>query len=68
MNDFIIDMGISIVLSAIKIAFKNNTSKESLKKALMKIKFQIELLYPDDEIKETPIPLLRKIGTRPEDF
>jgi hypothetical protein len=68
MNDFIIDMGISIVLSAIKIAFKNNTSKESLKKALMKIKFQIELLYPDDEIEETPIPLLRKIGTRPEDF
>jgi hypothetical protein len=67
MNDFLIGMGINIVLTAIKLAFKSDTSKASLKSALMKIKFQIELLYPEDE-EETPIPLLKKIGTRPEDF
>ncbi len=67
MNDFLISMGINIVLTAIKSAFKSDEAKENLKKALMKIKFQIELLYPENE-EEISIPLLKKIGTRPEDF
>jgi hypothetical protein len=67
MNDFLINMGINIVLTAIKLAFKSDEAKENLKKALMKIKFQIELLYPENE-EEIQIPLLKKIGTRPEDF
>jgi hypothetical protein len=32
----------------------------------MKVKFQIELLYPENE-EEIPIPYLKKFGTRPED-
>jgi hypothetical protein len=66
MNDFLIGMAINIVLTAIKLAFKSKEAKETLKNALMKVKFQIELLYPENE-EEIPIPYLKKFGTRPED-
>lgn len=51
MESILFDLGVSFVLSAIKEAFKNPQKKELLKKALLKIAFQIELLYPE-EFKE----------------
>lgn len=47
MNDYLITMGISFVLAAIKESFKNPQKKEDLKKALLKIRDQINLLYPE---------------------
>ncbi len=48
MEDFWVSMGINIVLTAIKQAVKNNKAKASLKKALLKVRDQINLLYPEE--------------------
>ncbi len=40
-------MGISFVLTAIKESFKNEKRKEELRKALLKVRDQINMLYPD---------------------
>jgi len=48
MNDLLLNMGISFVLTAIKESFKNKTKKEELKKAMLKIRNQINLLYAGD--------------------
>jgi hypothetical protein len=42
------NLAISVVLTAIKEAVKNPEKKEALKRALLKIKNGIELLYPEE--------------------
>lgn len=46
MSDFIISLGINLVLSAIKEAVKNPKKAESLKKAFLKVRDAINALYP----------------------
>lgn len=48
MEDYLVSMGINIVLTAIALAIKNPAKAGSLKKALLKIRNQINLLYPED--------------------
>ncbi len=48
MLDFWVSMGINIVLTAIKQAFKNPEMAEQLKKALLKVRDQINILYPEE--------------------
>ncbi len=49
MNDLLLNMGISFVLTAIKESFKNPLKKAELKKAMLKVRNQINLLYAGDE-------------------
>ena len=49
MNDLLLNMGISFVLTAIKESFKNPAKKAELKKAMLKVRNQINLLYAGDE-------------------
>lgn len=48
MEDFLVSMGINVVLTCIKQAFKDPKKAASLKKALLKIRDQINLLYPEE--------------------
>lgn len=48
MSDLLLNMGISFVLTAIKESFKNPARKEELKRAMLKIRNQINLLYAGD--------------------
>lgn len=48
MNDLLLNMGISFVLTAIKESFKNPKKKEELKRAMLKIRNQINMLYAGD--------------------
>ena len=48
MNDLLLNMGISFVLTAIKESFKNPARKEELKRALKKVRDQINMLYATD--------------------
>jgi hypothetical protein len=48
MDNLWFNMAVSVVLTAIKAAFKNEQSKEDLKKALLKIRDAINLLYPEE--------------------
>jgi len=45
--DFYISMAISVILTAIKQAVKNPDKAEELKRALLKVRDQIDLLYPE---------------------
>lgn len=45
--DFYISMAISVVLTAIKQAVKSPEKAEELKRAFLKIRDQIDLLYPE---------------------
>ena len=47
-NDFLINLGISLVLTAIKLSFKSEHSKQTLKTAFLKIFRAIATLYSDD--------------------
>ena len=49
MEDYLISMAVSLILSAIKAAFKDPKKAEALKKALLKIRNQINILYPGEE-------------------
>ena len=49
MEDFWVSMGINIVLTAIKQSVKSPKMKKSLKAALLKVRDQINLLYPGEE-------------------
>ncbi len=46
--DFYISMAIAVVLAAIKQAVKSPEKAEALKLALLKVRNQIEILYPED--------------------
>ena len=46
--DFFFSMAVSVVLTAIKQAVKNPEKAEELKRALLKVRDQIEALYPED--------------------
>lgn len=46
--DYFLDMAIAIVLSALKTAIKNPDKAETLKKAMLKIRTQIDLVYGQD--------------------
>jgi hypothetical protein len=46
--DYLLNIAIAIVLATIKEAFKNPEKKEAVKKALLKIKNNIELLYGEE--------------------
>ncbi len=48
MDDMLLQMGITFVLTAIKQSFKNPTKKAELKKAMLKVRDQINLLYAGD--------------------
>lgn len=48
MNDFLVNMAINVILTVIKLAVKNHEVKEDVKNAMLKIKSQIELLYPEE--------------------
>lgn len=48
MNDMLLNMGISFVLTAIKESVKNPEKKESLRKAFLKIYRSIGTLYAGD--------------------
>jgi non-canonical (house-cleaning) NTP pyrophosphatase len=56
MDSWIFDMAIALVLSTIKTAVKNPAKKESLRRALLKVRDQINLLYASDEaiVNEQP--------------
>lgn len=47
-NDFLISMGISLVLQALKSSVKNEKSKAKLKAAMLKVFNAIKSLYGDD--------------------
>lgn len=46
--DYLLNMAIAIVLATIKEAFKNPERKEQVKRAMLKIKANIELLYGEE--------------------
>lgn len=46
--DYLLNMAIAIVLATIKEAFKNPEKAEAIKKAMLKIKANIDLLYGSD--------------------
>lgn len=46
--DYLLNMAIAIVLATIKEAFKNPEKAATIKKALLKIRDQINLLYGED--------------------
>jgi hypothetical protein len=48
MEDFWVSMGVNIVLTAINQAVKNSKKRASLKRALLKVRDQINMLYPED--------------------
>ena len=48
MSDFLVSMGINLVLSAIKDAVKNPKKAEGLKRAFLKVRDAINLLYPNE--------------------
>ena len=45
--DFYISMAIAVILTAIKQAVKDPEKAEGLKRALLKVRDQIDLLYPE---------------------
>lgn len=48
--DFILSMAISVILAAIKQAVKNPEKAEELKRAFLKVRDQINILYPDEQL------------------
>jgi len=48
MDSIFFDMGVAFVLSAIKAAFKSDEKRAALKKALLKVRNQINALYYSD--------------------
>lgn len=48
MNSFFFDLGVSVVLSSIKAAFKSDETRAALKRALLKVRNQINALYYGD--------------------
>jgi hypothetical protein len=54
MEDFLIGMAVSIILNCIKVATKNPGRAAALKAALLKIRDQINLLYPDSAAMAAP--------------
>ena len=46
--DFWTNMAISVVLSVLKEMIKNPAKKEELKKAMLKVRNQIEVVYTED--------------------
>ena len=48
MADFYVDLGLSIVFSVLRVVIKNPGKKEEMKKALLKLRNQIELAYAGD--------------------
>lgn len=48
MDEFLLQMGITTVLTALKQSFKNPAKKEQLKRAFLKIRNSINALYADD--------------------
>jgi hypothetical protein len=48
MEDYLMSMAVSVILSTIKLALKNPAKAASLKAALLKIRAQIDILYPGE--------------------
>jgi len=47
MSDVLMSLGVNLVLSAVNEAIKNPKMKEAFKKALLKVRDQITLLFPE---------------------
>lgn len=50
MDNWIFDFALSVILTAIKSAVKNEHKKAEIKRALMKIRDAIIALYPEDTL------------------
>lgn len=48
MADFLISMAISVILTTLKEAIKNPEKKAALKRAMLKIRDNINVVYPED--------------------
>ena len=48
MESVLFELGISFVFTALREAVKNPTKKASLKKVMLKIKNQIDIVFSDD--------------------
>lgn len=48
MNDFLLDLGVSAILTALRSAFKNPQKRNQLKKVMLKIYTQIGLVFSGD--------------------
>lgn len=46
--DFFLSMAISVILTSIQQAVKNPEKAETIKRALIKVRNQIDLLYPNE--------------------
>lgn len=46
--DFFLSMAISVILTSIKQAVKNPEKAEEIKRAMLKVRDQISLLYPEE--------------------
>lgn len=48
MDNILFDLGISAVLTALRESVKNPAKKAAVKKVMLKIKTQIDLIFADD--------------------
>lgn len=48
MEDFLIGMAVNVVLTTIAMCIKNPTKAKKLKSALLKVRDQINMLYPGE--------------------
>lgn len=48
MENVLFDLGISVIFTALREAVKNPDKKAKLKKVMLKIKTQIEIVFSDD--------------------
>ena len=49
MQEYLISMAINIILTTIGIALRDPAKAAAYKRALMKVKTQIEMLYPESD-------------------
>lgn len=63
--DYLLNMAIAIVLATIKEAFKNPTKAEAVKKAMLKIRANIDMVYgdPTQELAEQKANALDRLHT-----
>jgi len=49
MNDFYLDLALSVLFSTLKTVIKNEERKAALKKAMLKLRNAIDVAYGDDD-------------------
>jgi len=70
MNDWFIDLGLSVLFRLLKDAIKNQAKKAQWRRAMLKLRDAIELAYGDDEgfaVPESRLAVLKaRTGSEPE--